>query len=158
MPGTGAAAKTRARPGQARLSLLPLLPPSTLCTLHPSTQSPQPSSGGRIGGAACLYRLSRPGPESGTLPRGLFACSGVLIKSFIVFHSRKELRRNTEQNRAEGREKKRKKERGGREGEEKGSRRETGSLALFFPSPSSFLFFFLSMGLKRCLIWSVGSL
>lgn len=131
----------RPRPGQARpgspcYHCCPPLPSA------PSTQSLRPSSWGRIGGAACLYWLSGPGPESGTLPRGLFACSGVLIKSFIVFHSRKELRRNTEQNGAERREKKRKEERG------RGGRRVAGGKqdrSLFFSFPllllSSFFFF-----------------
>lgn len=69
-----------------------------------------------------------------------------------MLHSRKELRRNTEQDRAEGEERKRegreekgKKERGGREGN---------GISLFFPLAFSFS---LSLGLKRCLIWSMGS-
>lgn len=51
---------------------------------------------------ACLPALPVRAEPSLARCHGAFACSGVLIKSFIVFHSRKELRRNTEQNGAEG--------------------------------------------------------
>lgn len=100
------AAKAQARPG---LSLLPILtPPSMkLCS-------------GRIGGTGCLSWLSLAWHTA----TGAFACSGVLIKSFIVLHSRKELRRNNwvgqnwgEERMWEGRKERRKERRGGRERE-----------------------------------------
>ena len=56
-----------------------------------------------------------------------FACSVVLIKSFIVLHSRKELRRNTEQDGVEGR-------RESERGEKRGEKREGGKLDLYFLS------------------------
>lgn len=75
----------------------------------------------------CLSVLAGPG-----LARchRAFACSGVLIKSFIVLHSRKELRRNTEQDGAKGR---REKKGGGSDG--RGTR--TGGKLGFF------IYFFL---------------
>lgn len=138
-------AKPPARPG----------PPCSHCYPHPSPPplTPQPPARSPALGPnrrrclpACLPVWA--GPDLAHCHRA-FACSGVLIKSFIVLHSRKELRRNTEQDGAEGRresergEKKREKKRGrGGEGES-----EMGSL--FFPS--CFLLS-LSLGLKRCLI------
>lgn len=65
-----------------------------------------------------------------------------------MLHSRKELRRNTERDGAEGR-------RASERGEKK---REGGEKRGNVGSPPLFAFFFaLSQALKRCLIWSVGS-
>lgn len=125
VPGTGAYCQAPARPG----------PPCSQRYPHPSPMPPPFNPQltallwGRIGGAACLPVWAGPGLAH---CHRAFACSGVLIKSFIVLHSRKELRRNTEQDGAEGRresergEKKREKKREGGEGREMGS--------LFFPS------------------------
>lgn len=133
----------KSRSAQA-LPATTVLPPSLTPQLPrpPPSQSPARSStlgpNGRRSLPACPGRA---GPSLAHC-HGAFACSGVLIKSFIVLHSRKELRRNAEQNGAEGRresergEKKREKREGG------GVREGNGiSLSLFFPLLlSSFLF------------------
>lgn len=136
VPGTGAYCQAPARPGPPCYHHYPH--PSCLNPPTHSIPSPQPDSGGQIGGAACLPVRARP---SLAHCHRAFACSGVLIKSFIVLHSRKELRRNTEQNGAEGRresgrgEKKREKRKGGVGG------REGNGISLFFSLLlSSFLF------------------
>lgn len=126
------------RPGQALpATTITPIPHASIPPTH-SIPSPQPDSGGQIGGAACLPVRARP---SLAHCHRAFACSGVLIKSFIVLHSRKELRRNTEQNGAEGRresergEKKREKRKGGVGG------REGNGISLFFSLLLSSLLF-----------------
>lgn len=109
----------------------------------PPTRSPCSQLRGRMGAAARLP--VRAGPSLARR-HGAFACSGVLIKPFIVLHSRKELRRNTERDGGEESEREgRKEKRRGRKGE------GMSDLPLFA------FFFALSQALKRCLIWSVGS-
>lgn len=103
MPGTGAYCQAPARPG----------PPCSQTPLHyPSLKKRKKEKGEEkkrdpahrpvLGPnkRRCLPVLA--GPSLAHCHRA-FACSGVLIKSFIVLHSRKELRRNTEQDRVKGR-------------------------------------------------------
>lgn len=103
--GPGRAGQGQALPRYHRQPPPALSPLTPFPSLSPcSNPSSQPSSGGRIGNRLPARPPALPVRAEPSLARchGAFACSGVLIKSFIVFHSRKELRRNTEQNGAEG--------------------------------------------------------
>lgn len=115
--------------------------PPTRPSVRPAAHRPAP---GPDGSRRWPARLRRAG-ASLARRHGAPACSGVLIKPFIVLHSRNELRRSAERDGGEGEEEARQEKGRGREGE--------GMQDL----PPSTFFLAFSLALKECLIWSVGT-